>query len=113
MFKVNNKDTRVTPMASFWCLYCEFLTYFTSCSSVSIVNLEHVNADWVAAEMFKVYSNLALLIFTEIFNKLNPNYQLRHTSHYSVPPVKTVHKGIKSLFFLGPKIWDIVPTELQ
>ena len=23
-----------------------FLTYFTSCSSVSIVNFEHVNADW-------------------------------------------------------------------
>ena len=22
MFKVNNKDTRVTPFASFWCLYC-------------------------------------------------------------------------------------------
>ena len=22
MFTVNNKDTRTTPMASFWCLYC-------------------------------------------------------------------------------------------
>ena len=22
MFKVNNKDTRTTAMASFWCLYC-------------------------------------------------------------------------------------------
>ena len=22
MFKVNNKDTRATPMASFWCRYC-------------------------------------------------------------------------------------------
>ena len=30
MFKVNNKDTRTTP-----------------CSSVSIVNFEHINADWV------------------------------------------------------------------
>ena len=32
MFKVNNKDTR--------------RTYFTPCSAVSIVNFEHVNADW-------------------------------------------------------------------
>ena len=24
MFKVNNKDNRMTPMASFWCLYCYF-----------------------------------------------------------------------------------------
>ena len=36
MYKVNNKDTRTTPMA-----------YFTPCSSVSIVNFEHVIAGWV------------------------------------------------------------------
>ena len=40
MFKVNNKDTRTTSMASFWYLYCKLLTYFTPCSSVSIVNVE-------------------------------------------------------------------------
>ena len=33
MFKANNKDTRTTPMAP--------------CSSVSIVDFKHVNADWV------------------------------------------------------------------
>ena len=37
MFKVNNKDTRTTPMAS----------YFTPCSSVYNVNFEHITADWV------------------------------------------------------------------
>ena len=44
MFKVNNKDTRTTPMAFFWCLYCQFWTYFTPCSSASIVNFEQENA---------------------------------------------------------------------
>ena len=39
MFKVNNKDTRTTPVVSFWCLS-------TPCSSVSIVNFEHVIASW-------------------------------------------------------------------
>ena len=38
MFKVNNKDTRTTL---YW-------PYFTLCSSVSIVNFEHVNAGWDA-----------------------------------------------------------------
>ena len=46
MFKVNNKDTKTTPMASFWCLYRLLWTYFTSYSSVSIVNFEQVNAGW-------------------------------------------------------------------
>ena len=59
----------------------------------------------VAIEMFKVYSNIGPPIFTEIFNKWNRNYQLRHTLHFSVPPVR--------LSFIGPKIWDIVPTELK
>ena len=48
MFKVNNKDTRTTPLPSFWCLYCWLWTYFTPCS-VSIFNFEQVNADWVSS----------------------------------------------------------------
>ena len=42
MFKVNNKDTRATSVASFWFLLTLniFLTLF---SSVSIVNFEQVN----------------------------------------------------------------------
>ena len=47
MFKVNSKDTRTTPLASFWCLYCYLLTY-TPCSLVYIVNFEQINADWHA-----------------------------------------------------------------
>ena len=43
MSKVNNKDTRMTPLVSFWCLYCYLLKYFTPCSSVSIVNFKYLN----------------------------------------------------------------------
>ena len=46
MFKVNNKETRTTSLTSFWFLYCWHWTYLTPCSSASIVNFEHVNADW-------------------------------------------------------------------
>ena len=42
MFEVNNKDTRTTP------------TYFTPCSSVSIVNFEHVISGWDGWEKFKI-----------------------------------------------------------
>ena len=44
---------------------------------------------------------------------MNPNYQLNHTSHFSVPPVRIVYNETESLSFSGPKIWDIVPTELK
>ena len=50
MFKVNNKDirmtdTRTTPGVVLVPLLFT-LTYFKSCSSVSIVNFEHVIAGW-------------------------------------------------------------------
>ena len=46
MFKVNNNDTRATPMALFWRLYYALQIYFTSCSNVSIANFVHVIAGW-------------------------------------------------------------------
>ena len=48
-----------------------------------------------------------------MFNKRNPNYQLCHNSHFSIPPVRSAYRGTKSLPFLGPKIWDMEPTELK
>ena len=44
MLKVNNKDTRTTPVASGVVLISLLLTLniFQPCSSVSIVNFEHV-----------------------------------------------------------------------
>ena len=46
MFKVNNKDARTTPGVALASLLST-LTYFTPCPSVSIVNLEQVNAGCV------------------------------------------------------------------
>ena len=36
-------------------------------------------------------------------------YNLRYNSLFSRPLVKSVYKGTESLWFLGPKIWDILP----
>ena len=46
MFKVNNKDTRTTPLVSFWCLYCYLLTHSIPCYNVFIINFEDVIAGW-------------------------------------------------------------------
>ena len=62
------------------------------------------NLQILAIEMFKAYSNIALPIFTDIFYKQNPNYQLHHTSDFSVAPVRSVYNGTENLSFLGPKI---------
>ena len=47
MFKVNNKETRLTSVILFWCLYCYLWKYFTPFSCISIVDSEQVNLCWV------------------------------------------------------------------
>ena len=40
-------ETLEQAVTSFWCLCCYLQTNLTPCSSVSVVNFEHVNASWV------------------------------------------------------------------
>ena len=47
LFNVTKKDTRMTSLMSFWCLYCKLWTDFMPCSGVSIVDFEQVNTRWV------------------------------------------------------------------
>ena len=62
MFKGNNKDTKTTPLASYFIFHILYRTYFTPCSSVSIVNFEHVIANWVE-EKFVLSLSAFLLLF--------------------------------------------------
>ena len=63
------------------------------------VPIHNSNLQILATEIFKVYNNIAPPIFTEIFNKPNPNQQLRHFLHFSIPPVRSVYKGTEAYRF--------------
>ena len=71
------------------------------------------NLQVLATEIFKVYKNLSLTILAEIFRARQNNYNLRHSSFYSIPYAKTVYHGSESLSNLGPKIWNLVPSTLK
>ena len=75
LLKVNNRYTRTKceicskltikmPLASFWYLYCQLWTYFTPCSSVSIVNFEHVIVGWCITMMKLTY----VVFLTNLFH---------------------------------------------
>ena len=81
MFKVNNRNTRTRcetypklkikiperRQASFWCLYCYLRTYFTPCSSVSIVNFEQVNAGLFLYTQLRRIPKFHLISWCEYF----------------------------------------------
>ena len=49
----------------------------------------------------------------EIFDKRNNVYDIRNPSEFARRNVRSVFNGTESISFLGPKIWDIVPSELK
>ena len=50
---------------------------------------------------------------SEIFDKSNNVYDFRNASEFARRNVRTVFIGTESISFLGPKICDIVPSELK
>ena len=42
-----------------------------------------------------------------------PDYNLRHIPEFASRHIRSVHYGTESLCHLGPKIWELVPTELK
>ena len=40
-------------------------------------------------------------------------YELRNNVDFTLPLVKSIHKGLESLSYLGPKIWEIFPFEIK
>ena len=40
-------------------------------------------------------------------------YNARQSSQFFIPKVNSAYHGTVSVSFLGPKIWDLIPSELK
>ena len=78
------------------------------------VSIHHRNIQSLAIEMYKVKNEIAPMITANVFTRMPENhYNFRHRSDFIVPFARTVYHGTESISYLGPKIWDIVPSELK
>ena len=50
---------------------------------------------------------------SEIFNLRNIDYNPRSQTDFKQGPVNTVNYGLKSLRYLAPKFWNIIPLEIR
>ena len=48
-----------------------------------------------------------------MFEQRNIQYNLRSQTDFQLGSVKTVDCGLRALKHLGPKIWNIVPFEIE
>ena len=77
------------------------------------VSLHHKNIRLLGVELYKVKNDLSTYLMSEIFNLKNIAYNLRSQAAFKQGPVNTVNYGLKSLRYLAPKIWDIIPLEIR
>ena len=66
LFKISNKDTRMTTVTSFWC-FRQLSTDFTNWCHVSIVKFEQVNTRWVLSLSQGIWMGELRLIFFTLF----------------------------------------------
>ena len=78
------------------------------------VSIHRRNIQNLAIEMYKVKNELAPMITANVFTTIPENhYNLRNYNGFRLHFARTVCHGTESISYLGPKIWDIVPTEFN
>ena len=77
------------------------------------VSIRHKNIRLLGIESYKVKNTLSTHLMSEIFNLRNIDSNLRSKTDFKQDPVNTVSYGLKSLRYLAPKIWNIIPREIR
>ena len=67
----------------------------------------------LALEVFKTLQNLNPAFMKDYFIPKSSDYDPRMRDMLYIPKVKTTRYGIKSLRFLGPKIWNSLPNGIK
>ena len=77
------------------------------------VSIHYRNIQALTTEMFKVKNNTAPEIMKELFSPKISHYDLRNNNLFKSRRVNSVWHGTESVSYLGPKIWDLVPSEIK
>ena len=72
------------------------------------------NLRFLACEMFKLKRDMVPELIKElILPNRQHRYELRNNPTFAVQVMKSVYKGLESLSYLGPKIWELLPLEIK
>ena len=77
------------------------------------VTIHHKNLQRLAIEMFKVKNKLSPIPIQEIFHDHINSYDLRVKRNWEISKARTVRYGTETVRFRGPKIWEILPTDVK
>ena len=76
-------------------------------------NVHHRNLQKLAIEMYKVKNELSPYFIQQIFQPMHSHYNLRSESDFRLSNIKTVHYGSDTISYMGPKIWNMIPSYIK
>ena len=71
------------------------------------------NLQKLAIQMFRLPKNFSVPLMIELFHQKVNHYDPRNPYEFSIPNVNSVFHGQGSISYLGPLIWQLVPSELK
>ena len=77
------------------------------------VSIHVKNLQKLVTEMFKISKNFSVSLMSEVFYQKVNHYDLRNLYEFSIPNVNSAFHGKASITYLGPLIWQLVPSEFK
>ena len=71
------------------------------------------NLQALATELYKVHHGLAPELMKDIFKKRNVTYYFRNNSTFETRNIKSVYYSSETISLLGPKIWELLPSNIK
>ena len=75
--------------------------------------VHHSNLHFLSIELYKVANGLSTKQFSNIFLRNNRGVSLRSQNDFALPQVMTESCGKGTLRYLGPLIWNIIPSKIK
>ena len=89
-------------------------TFYELLEKDGSVSVHKGNFCFLVCVMFKLKRCMTPELIKElILPNTQHRYELRNITDFTVPVVKSVHKGLESLSDLGPKIWEFGSLEIK
>ena len=77
------------------------------------VSIHTRNLQLLATEIYKIKHNLSPPLVRNLFQIVSSQYNLRRNTIFESHNVRTKKYGIQTLSYLGPKIWEQVPSDVK
>ena len=110
---MNNKINKLQERALRMVYNDQTSTFESLLEKDKSITVHHRNIHVLATEMYKAKNNLSPPIIRELFPVNSESYPLRNSNYFKLSRPNTVHNGLESVRYLGPKIWSSLPQALQ